>query len=193
MKTKTEKLGDRATVKGAMLQAHLAWAESRKVDVQRRLPARLSAEAQRLASGQYLVTDWVPFRLLIEIDRAIAAEVGGGPDEVYRSLGRHSAETNLSGVYKSYVVDEPHRFFERGVRLHERFQNFGKAEYERLGERAGRIRISEYYEYSPVFCASGMGYYEGVLHLMKVPGPIHVTEPLCQCAGDPACLYEFTW
>ena len=85
------------------------------------------------------------------------------------------------------------REFDRGVRLHDRFQNFGHAEYEKTGERAGRIRLTDYYEYSPVFCASGMGYYEGALTLMKVPGPVKVFESLCQCAGDPACLYEFSW
>src|SRR3954469_3853840 len=161
MKARTEKLGDKATVKGAMLQAHLAWAGDKGPDMVRRIGARVGPEAARLVSGQYLVTEWLPFRLLIEIDRAIAAEVGGVPEEVYRQLGHHSAEINLSGVYKSYVVDEPHRFFDRGVRLHDRFQNFGHGEYEKTGESSGRIRLTDYYEYSPVFCASGMGYYEG--------------------------------
>jgi predicted hydrocarbon binding protein len=77
--------------------------------------------------------------------------------------------------------------------LHRRFMNFGRSTYEQTGERSGRVRLEEYEEYSPVICASGRGYYEGALKTMKVPGPIRVEERTCQCAGDPACVYELAW
>jgi len=60
MKTRTEKLGDKAMVKGAMLQAHLAFAESKGQDLIRKVEAKISREAARLVSGQYLVTEWLP-------------------------------------------------------------------------------------------------------------------------------------
>lgn len=44
-----------------------------------------------------------------------------------------------------------------------------------------------------MFCLSGLGYYESALELMRVPGPLQVEESACQCAGDPACLYDLSW
>jgi hypothetical protein len=193
MREKQELLGGQAAVKGTMVQAHLAWATARMPDAARKVEARVPAEVKSLVNGDLLATEWVPFRSVIQIDRAIAEVVGGVPEVVYRDLGHHSAAINLGGVYKSFVVGEPHRFFDRAARLHDRFQNFGKATYEQTGERAGRITLTDYTEYSPVYCASGLGYYEGALQLMKVPGPIKVSERTCVCAGDASCQFEFSW
>lgn len=193
MKAKQEKLGRSAAVKGTMLHAHLNWASARIPGVASALKARLDEDACALVAGGFLDTDWVPFRSVIQIDRAIAETVGAPPEQVFRDLGRHSAQLNLAGVYKSFVVDEPHRFFDRASSLHERFQSFGHCRYERLGERSGRITLDGYDEYSPVYCASAPGYYEEALRMMHVPGPIRVTETNCQCAGDPACIYELSW
>ena len=192
MKVRQERLGDAAAVKGTMLHAHLAWAAGRP-GAAAAIAAQLESGCRRFASGDFLDTEWVPFRCLIQIDRALAAAAGQPPEQVYRELGGHSASLNLGGVYKSFVAEEPHRFFEKGARLHDRFQNFGRCDYERLGERQGRMRHEGYGEYSPVYCASALGYYEGALRLMKVPGPVHVFESSCQCAGDRACAFELSW
>lgn len=193
MKTRKERLGDAAAVKGTMVTAHLSWIATKVPDVRAALGPHLGPESARLVFHGVLATDWVSLRRLVEIDRAIAAVAGGPPDEVFRELGRHSASLNLGGVYKSFVAEEPHRFFEQTALLHGRFQNFGRSAYEKAGERSGRIRIVDYSEYSPVYCASGLGYYEGALRMMKVPGPVLIAETSCQCAGDPACLYEMSW
>ena len=194
MKARSEKLGDRAAVKATMLQAHLTWAEERLGGaLVTRLGPKLPDASKRLVSEPLLATEWIPFRSLIELDRAIASAAGGDPEQVYQALGRHSATRNLSGVYRNFVPDEPHRFFEQMALLHGRFQNFGRSTYEKAGDHAGRIRVEGYDEYSPVFCASGNGYYEGALQMMKVPGPISAVETACQCAGDPACVYDLGW
>jgi hypothetical protein len=193
VKERHEKLGGQAAVKGTMLHAHLAWASARsRGDAGAGAPT-LDAECLRLLRGEFLDTDWVPFRCLVQIDRALAAAAGIPPEQVFRELGRHSASLNLAGAYKSFVAGEPHRFFEKAARLNDRFQNFGRCAYERLGERHGRMRHEGYEEYSPVYCASGLGYYEGALTLMNAPGPVHVFEVSCQCAGDPACVFDLSW
>ncbi len=181
-------------VKGTMLQAHLAWAHGNLAP--RALEAaggELDGECARYLAAPPLATDWVPLRCLVAIDKAIAMAAGGNPAETYRALGHHSAVTNLQGVYKAFAREEPHRFFEQQAMLHRRFQNFGSAHYERGGLQAGRLRIEGYDHPSPVFCASGRGYFEGALEMMKVPGPIQCLEVLCQCTGDPQCLYDLSW
>jgi predicted hydrocarbon binding protein len=192
MKERLERLGNAAAVKGTMLLAHLDWARAHVPDVEG-LAANLPTACAGLLRSPVLATDWVPFRCLIAIDRAIARAAAGAPEAVFRELGRQSATLNLTGVYRGYVAEEPHRFLERASQLHERFQNFGRARYERIGDRAGRTSIEGYEEYSPVFCASSVGFCEEALRLMHVPGPILVAETACQCAGDAACVFELSW
>lgn len=194
MRERREHLVGKAAVKGTMVTAHLAWAQDAlRTDPAPRLAGRLSPEAAAVVSHAVLATDWVKLKVLCEIDSALAALVGGAPEETLRRMGRHSAEKNLAGVYRNFVEDEPHRFFEKMALLHGRFQNFGSTRYERIADRAGRISVEGYEEYSPVFCASALGYYEGALVMMKVPGPLKVAETTCQCAGDPACWFDLAW
>jgi hypothetical protein len=193
MRERREKLGDAAAVKGTVVQAHLMWADGKLAEARACLEPLIHAECARLITHSVLATDWIPFRCLIAIDRAIARAVSGIPNLIYYELGRHSATLNLGGAYRSFVAEEPHRFFEQMTLLHSRFCNFGRSVYEREGDRSGQIRTEGYEEYSPVFCASGLGYYEGALDMMKVPGPIAGVETACQCAGDPACVYKLSW
>ena len=193
MKARAEKLGTIAAVKGTMAEAHLAWAESRFSDARARLLPRLEPECVAIVKSKLLATDWIPLRCLVGIDRAIAALVGGDAESVFRQLGRYSATLNLGGVYKSFVAEEPHRFFEKMTLLHGRFQNFGRSAYEKTSERSGHVRIDGYEEYSPVFCMGSVGYCEGALEMMRVPGPASVREAACQCAGDPACIFDLAW
>jgi len=96
-------------------------------------------------------------------------------------------------VYSGFVSDEPHRFFEKQTRLHSRFQDFGESVYSETGARSGRMVLSKYVEYSPVFCMSAVGYYQGALETMKAPGPIRVVETECTCAGADACSFTLSW
>lgn len=184
-----------------MLKAHLSWADRHLPGNPREaLEPYLDDGARELLRRPILASAWVLFRHLITIDRAIAGAATRGrepsadaEEAVFLSLGSHSAELNLTGVYKVFISDEPHRFFENMSLLHGRFQSFGTSRYQKAGERSGVIRTADYPAYSPVFCSTGRGYYEGALRLMHVPGPIHVVETLCQCAGQEACVYELSW
>ncbi|MBI3650726.1 MAG: hypothetical protein HY231_06725 [Acidobacteria bacterium] len=193
MKEKRERLGAVAAVKGTMISAHLAWAKENTGDDLEALKPHLDQECVNLLTRRLLATEWVLFRHFIQIDRAIAKVVGGVQEKVFWTLGQYSAEVNLGGVYKSFVSANPHRFFDQMVLLHSRFQNFGQSSYEKLSERSARMRLEGYTEYSPAFCLSSGGYYEGALKLMKVIGPIVVQETSCQCAGDKVCLYDLSW
>ncbi len=188
-----ERLNDTAAVKGTMLRAHLSWAAEHLGDLKTALVPRLSPSAATLVTQHVLATDWVLFRTLVEIDRAVAEASGGSPETTFDALGRESARVNLAGAYRAYVSSEPHRFFEKSSLLHDRFQNFGHCLYERTGERSGRMTMTEYPVHSPVFCATGRGYYAEALALMHAPGPIEVSESSCLCGGGAACVFELSW
>jgi len=193
MAIKKEHLPGRVQVKGTMLHAHLDWLSKKLQQPASALLPHLSPDCQKAIVPGILATDWIKLAHLVAIDHAIVKLSGRQPEDVFRELGHHSAVANLSGVYKSFVGDEPHRFFEGQARLHGRFQDFGRSVYEKVGERSGRIRLDGYVEYSPVFCLSAVGYYQGALETMHVPGPIGVLETQCTCAGDPVCSFELRW
>jgi hypothetical protein len=193
MALRDEKLGGTAAVKGTMLEAHLEWASQQLAGTLEKLAPLLSAESAGLVKGRILPIQWIPLRCVVEIDRAIATAVGRPPNAVFHELGRHSARFNLQGVYKNYASEDPHAFFEKQTLLHSRFCNFGRPAYEQTGPRSGRITIGDSAEYSPVFCRSAQGYYEAALEVMKVPGPVQVSETACVCLGGPACVFEMSW
>lgn len=189
----SDRIDPRAMVKGTMLRAHLNWATSRFGTGYAPVKDRLTAPVLALLSRPVLPTDWIPLSSLIELDRAIADAAGEAPEPTWLALGRHSAALNLTGVYKSFISGEPHRFFERMAVLHHQFQSFGKSVYERTGERSGRIRIESPATVSRVYCVSGKGYYEEALRLLQAPGPIAVRETECGVDGAPACVFELAW
>ncbi|HLG15584.1 MAG TPA: hypothetical protein VJH03_13950 [Blastocatellia bacterium] len=189
---KQEKLGNKAAVKGTMLKAHLSWAREYVGENLSSLRPHLDQESFTYVITPVLSMSWVPFHCLIKIDWAIANVIGGQPERVFRELGRRSASLNLGGIYKYFISDEPHRFFDQ-MTVHNAFQNFGQPVYERVGERSGRVRLGQYSEYSPAFCISGAGFYEEALRIMKAPGPVAVTETSCQCAGDEVCCFDLKW
>jgi hypothetical protein len=191
MKIRREKLGESGAVKGTMVHAHLAWAAEHLPDAEHALPSTISNASRAVITNGVLATDWIPFRCLVDLDRAIATLAGGDPNAVFRSLGRHSAAMNLKGPYRAFVADDPHRVFERTALLHERFQNFGRSSYERCEPRAGRIRVEGCEEYSPVFCESALGFYEGALEALETPG--RCAETHCMCSGDELCVFEMEW
>jgi uncharacterized protein (TIGR02265 family) len=188
-----EKLDSPATVKGTMLAAHLEWAREKFGDLAAALGPSLGPEASAFLERQSLAMDWVPFSVLVEIDKAIASRVGGDAVATFLELGRHSAEKNLSGAYKTFVSAEPHRFFEKSSLLHDRFQSFGNAVYKRTGDRSGRMAMEGYHVHAPSYCATGRGYFEEALRLMHAPGPVVVTEVACRCRGDASCVFEMSW
>jgi hypothetical protein len=194
MKDRKERLGRKARVRADVLHAHLEWAAKRWPDYAARLKPHLGAEALALVEGPPRgESATVLFSQLVRIDQAIAAAAGGDPQAIYHALGEHSAEHNLKDVYQDYRPEQPHEFFKSMSTLHRAFQDFGKSRYESRGERSGRISITRYREYSPVFCLSGRGYYEQALRMLKVPGPVVVEEIACHCAGDAACVFELSW
>lgn len=187
-----EKL-DGGAVKATLLQAHLGWYLEQPFGSREALEERVEEEARGFVARRLLATEWVPFRILVGIDEAIADLAGEPAETIYHQLGHHSAVINLAGVYKAFVAEEPHRFFEQMALLHSRFQDFGRSVYRREGERSVAIRIEEAAVFSRVFCGSSLGYYEGALEMMKVPGPISTRESLCCCYGDEACQFELSW
>ncbi len=180
-------------LKGGMFRSHLQWVREhgRPADLQRILE-RLPDDARRQLSGPILATAWLPFAWMVELDRAIAEQFGDGHRNILRELGRYSATVNSTTTHKLLERKSPHDFFRSSVLLHSQFQDFGRVSYEPTGPTSGR-RIQTGCEfYSPVFCASAVGYYEGCIE-SHGGSSIVIQETECQCFGNGSCTFELSW
>lgn len=184
---------DGGNVKGGMVKAHLQWVAQNRPDLTvEDLCQRVSPSTAAVLRGLVLTLAWYPFRALVETDRAITEASGGDPEALFKELGRHSARLNLGTSYKVYTRSEPHTFFQNVARVHDQFQDFGRAEYERTGATSCRLSMLDYQCYSSVFCLSGAGYYEQATALQGGRDP-QISEVECHCRSGSACRFDIRW
>lgn len=138
-----------------------------------------------------LASSWCEFESLIELDRAIYDVMKAKFPNVLALIGAASAELGIGRVYKSLDTAELTKFFENNALLHSQYQKFGKVRYEPTAS-GGKMIHTEYPCYSPIYCASAIGYFmESILrHGGKEPT---VVETRCHTLGDSSCTYDLTW
>jgi hypothetical protein len=138
-----------------------------------------------------LASSWCEFSALIELDRAIYDSLKQKHPNVLALIGAASAELGIGRVYKSLDSTELVKFLENQAMFHSQFQKFGNVRFEKASN-GGRMICSDYSVYSPIFCASAVGFYlESILrHGGTEPT---VIETKCTTLGDSNCTYEMTW
>lgn len=138
-----------------------------------------------------LASSWCEFESVVELDRAIHNELKGEYPNVLALIGAASAELGIGRVYRSLDSDELMQFMENNALFHSQYQKFGTQRFEKT-PTGGRMIYADYPVYSPVYCASAVGFFlEAILrHGGTDPS---VTETKCQCLGDAMCVYEMTW
>jgi predicted hydrocarbon binding protein len=179
-------------VKGSMLRAHVDWVRDHRsreetIEFFESIPGPI-----RQQLGTILPTTWHPFETLIAVDRIILERFGDGHLKLAEELGCYSARLTLSSVYRSFRRDDVHDFFVHSALLHQQYQDFGTAAYYRLDSTAGRMAHRDYTSYSPLYCASAVGFYR---EAVRLHGGTHieVVESECQCDGEENCTFELSW
>jgi len=138
-----------------------------------------------------LASSWCEFESLIELDRTIYDTLKAKHPNVLALIGAASAELGIGRVYKSLDTAELAKFLENNAMFHNQYQKFGKVKFERTPS-GGKMVYSDYPCYSPIYCASAVGFFlESILrHGGAEP---NVVETKCQTLGDATCTYEMTW
>lgn len=152
--------------------------------------AKLSPRTMNYARTP-LASSWCEFESLIELDRTIYDTLKNKYPNVLALIGAASAELGIGRVYKSLDNTELAKFLESIALFHNQYQKFGKVKFEPMPNGA-RMIYTEYSCYSPIFCASGVGFFlESILrHGGTDPT---VVETKCQTLGDKTCTYEMSW
>jgi hypothetical protein len=179
-------------VKGGLLRARFLFVVlNHGPDVWNRIIGGLSADEQG-SLKEILVDEWYALHILDHVDRAIARELGGNPEEVFDQLGEFSATSALSGPYSSLLNPDIHSFLSQSALIHHGYQDFGSASYSALSETSGLLTI-KYDQAPPVsFCISGTSYFR---HAVEMCGArsARITHTRCRARGDEVCEFYITW
>ena len=138
-----------------------------------------------------LASSWCEFESLIELDRAIHNELKAKYPNVLALIGAASAELGIGRIYRSLDSAELAQFLENNAMFHDQYQKFGSVRFEKTPNGA-RMIYSNYPCYSPVFCASAIGFFTESILRHGGTDP-RVTETKCQCHGDRTCTFDMTW
>ncbi len=151
---------------------------------------RLTPEVQRYAATP-LSGSWVPFSALVGYDKAIYEHFKDRHPAILVFIGAASAEYGIGTVYRVLDNKELTKFLEGIAHFHEQYQRYGRVAFTKTAT-GGVMEYFDYPCYSPVFCASAVGFFlEAILrHGGKEP---KVVETKCHCHGDKVCRYEMTW
>ena len=138
-----------------------------------------------------LASSWCEFESLVELDRTIHNELKSKFPNVLALIGAASAELGIGRIYRSLDSEELIKFLENNAMFHDQYQKFGTLHFEKTPNGA-RMIFSGYPCYSPIFCASAIGYFQESILRHGATEPI-VSETKCQCQGDKTCTFELTW
>ena len=156
----------------------------------REILAKVSPRTQQYTKTP-LASSWCEFESLVELDRAIYDALKGKHPNVLALIGAASAELGIGRVYRSLDSEELTNFLENNAMFHNQYQKFGRVKFEKT-PTGGRMVYTDYPCYSPIFCASAIGFFlESILrHGGTDPS---VKETKCQTLGEASCTYEMTW
>src|SRR5437763_10894259 len=125
-----------------------------------------------------LASSWCEFASLIELDRTIYETLKQKYPNVLALIGAASAELGIGRVYKSLDTAELTKFLEGNALFHNQYQKFGKVKFEKT-PAGGRMIYSEYPCYSPIYCASAIGFFMESIYRHGGTEPT-VIETKCQ-------------
>jgi len=138
-----------------------------------------------------LASSWCEFESLVELDRTIHNELKSKFPNVLALIGAASAELGIGRIYRSLDSEELAKFLENNALFHDQYQKFGTLKFEKTPNGA-RMIFSGYPCYSPIFCASAIGYFQESILRHGATEP-NVSETKCQCQGEKTCTFELTW
>lgn len=180
-------------IKGSVLKARLAFAQelAPKGGLERVL-ARFGPEDQA-ELRRLLATKWYPFELGERLDQAIVAELGRGKASFFEELGVASADKNLGGVHKEFLVPgDPHAFLERAPMIYSFYYDKGRRDYQRVGPREAVLTTHDAEAFSVADCATVVGWHRRALELCGARDP-KVVEEECRARGGRLCRYRLSW
>lgn len=181
-------------IKGGILKARLAFVEEiggpEAVD---RVLAAVSEEEGKTLRTLLMASGWYPFSLGSHLDEAIVAVLGGGDPKFFERLGEASADKNLNGPHREFLVPgDPQAFLAKAPRIYSFYYQGGHRTYEQTGPTEGVLTTHDAPHFSGPDCKTVVGWYRKALQMCGAKS-VRVVEEECRANGAKACRYRLTW
>ena len=129
-------------VQGSLIKSRLLYIHvNHGFSALKQVMATLPAVVREQLSKPVYIGEWYPLSVLVVLDQAIAQVLSGGNERVFEELGVFSADINLTGAYEPLVHQEIHEFLQLTAVLHKQYQDFGDAQYLRLGDMGALLQF----------------------------------------------------
>jgi hypothetical protein len=180
-------------VQGSLLKSRLLYIHvNHGAGAIKRVLNTLAEPVRDQLSKPIYIGEWYPLSVLVMLDRAIAEVLEGGNTKIYEDLGVFSADVNLSGAYEPLVHQDVHAFLQLTAVLHKAYQDFGEAQYIRLGDMAALLQFRYPQPPPESYCKSAIGYLRRAVELSS-GHKVTVRKTACHRKGDPFCEFRIEW
>lgn len=181
-------------VKGTALTSTLRFVEERfGKDGLQAVRAELPAESRAILESGVLVSSWYPLPLLLAIMRSAQARFGAAQPDLYRQLGRASADYALTGVYRIFFrFGSPQFIISRAAAVWQKYYDTGEMAAVVAEKGHAVVEIRGFKDPAVELCERIGGWMERTLELSGAEVKHIIHEP-CAARGGPVCRYEGWW
>lgn len=180
-------------VQGSIIKSRLTYIHiNHGAGAIKRLAQTLPPSVSAIVTSPIYIGEWYPLSALAILDRAIVNELSGGNEKIFEDLGVFSADLNLSGSYKPLIKDDIHEFLQLTTVLHKNYQDFGEAQYVRMGDLGALLQFRYPVPPPDGYCRSGMGYFRRAVELCGGQ-QVTVRKTGCLRQNDPFCEFRVEW
>jgi hypothetical protein len=158
-----------------------------------KIAERLSPEERERVQAPMLPSAWYPLSLLVAVMRAAKAEFGGTMPDIYREIGRASADYSLTTVYSLvFKVGSTQWIISRATAVFSSYYDTGKMVVSENGKGSATLEISDFSEPAPELCERIAGWCVRTLEHCGAKWA-RMEHPQCRCRGDGTCVFKATW
>lgn len=137
--------------------------------------------------------DWYPQKFFNKLINITDNNYGKGDYDIYRKIGRFTAEETFSGLYKVFLeIGNPHFVIRKASSAWRTLNDTGELEIEKITDKYVKGKITGFQDPDKGFCRNLAGYFGKVLEMSGARN-VEVVEIKCRCEGDDCCEYEIRW
>jgi hypothetical protein len=158
-----------------------------------KIVARLGPEDRQRMETPVLPSAWYPLSLLLGLMRGAKAEFGSQMPDLYRQIGKASADYSLSAAYSVvFKVSSTQWIISRAATVFATYYDSGKMAVPENGKGMAVIELTDFAEPAPEFCERIAGWCVRILEHCGEKG-VKVEHVKCRCRGDRTCQFKATW
>lgn len=185
---------DPVKVKGTALNSTLRYvADHFGPDAVEAVTAGLPAGERDAIRNGVLVSQWYRFGAMAEIMRETRRLHGAKTPDLYRDMGRASADYALTTIYKIFFkVGSPQFIITRAASVYGNYYSAGSATVIDSGRGYATLALRDFPEPSEEYCHRVWGW---VLRMLELSGASQVVckHDVCVLKGDKECRIDGTW